>query len=187
MTEQELIARLRKGDEDAFRFLVENNRARLYRTVYNLIPDPVETEDTVQETFIQAMESVKSFRGESLISTWMYRIAVRKALEKIRRKKLVRQVRSLLPSWIPQEKHSVNARDNHPGIALEKQEQATALYQALDTLPPSQRMAFQLILVDGLPYAEACELLGVGVKAAESLLSRAKENLRKKLLIYRNR
>ena len=186
MTEQDLLAQLRKGEENAFRYLVDNNRARLFRTVYNLIPDVAEAEDIVQETFIQVMGSVSSFRGDSMVSTWMYRIAVRKALEKMRRRKLVSRVRSFLPSWVPQEMHSMNARQNHPGITLEQQEQATALYQALDTLPAAQRTAFQLILIDGLPYAEACEVMGVGVKAAESLLSRAKENLRKKLALHRN-
>jgi len=166
--------------------MVAMNRPRLYRTVYNLIHDPQEAEDIVQDTFIKVLESVGSFRGDAMLSTWLYKIAVRKSVERIRRRKLTDRVRAFLPSWVPQEKKSMESQTFHPGVALEKQERATALYKALDEIPTAQRMAFQLILVDGMPYSEACELLGVGIKAAESLVSRAKENLRKKLSIHHN-
>ncbi|MEO6613763.1 MAG: sigma-70 family RNA polymerase sigma factor [Chitinophagaceae bacterium] len=85
MNEQELIQQLRQGDEPAFRWLVENYRNRVFHTVLNILQDTKEAEDAAQDTFIQVFESVSRFKEESSLSTWIYRIAVRKALDKLRR------------------------------------------------------------------------------------------------------
>jgi len=66
--------------------MVENYRNRVYSTVFNILQDREEAEDVAQETFIQVFESVNSFKEQSSLSTWIYRIAVRKALDKIRRR-----------------------------------------------------------------------------------------------------
>ena len=69
----------------------------------------------------------------------------------------------------------------HPGIRMEDRDKARALMQAIADLPERQRIAFTLIQVQGLTYEEVCAIMGLGRKAVESLISRAKVNLRKKL------
>ena len=184
MIEQELIQELRQGQEPAFRWLVENYRNRVFHTVLNILQDTNEAEDAAQETFIQVFESVGTFKGESSLSTWIYRIAVHKALDKIRRKKSRQQLHKLLPWWMPEEKKSSDTQFHHPGILAENKEKAAVLFKAIGTLPEKQRLAFTLIKVQGMNYEEACAIMQQNVKAVESLISRAKLNLQKQLEDY---
>jgi RNA polymerase sigma factor (sigma-70 family) len=181
LNEQELIQRLKQKDEPAFRWLVEHHRNRVFHTVLTILQDTKEAEDTAQDTFIQVYESIASFRAESSVATWIYQIAVRKALEKLRKQKAKKRLQTLLPWWMPEENKSADALFLHPGIALEKKEKAAILFKAIETLPEKQRLAFTLIKVQGMNYDEACAILQQNVKAVESLITRAKVNLQKKL------
>lgn len=181
MNEQELIERLRQGDEPAFRWLVDTLSSRIYYTVLNILQNPDDAEDALQETFIQVYESIHGFKTESRISSWVHKIAIRKALEKLRKRKARQRIQSIIPWWMPEEKRSVDLAELNPGIAAENKEKATVLYKAIAQLPDKQQLAFTLIRIQGMKYEEATEIMGLGVKAIESLLSRAKENLKKNL------
>lgn len=184
MNEQELIQELRQKNEQAFRWLVENYRNRVFHTVLNVLQDSKEAEDAAQETFIQVFESVGSFKEESSLSTWIYRIAVRKALDKIRRRKTRQRLHQVLPWWMPEEKKSTEGSFYHPGIAAENKEKASVLFKAIESLPEKQRLAFTLIKVQGMNYEEACGIMEQNIKAVESLITRAKSNLQKQLEHY---
>lgn len=184
LNEQELIEQLRQGNEPAFRWLVDKYRNRVFHTVLNILQDTKEAEDAAQETFIQVFESIKSFKAESSLSTWIYRIAVHKALDKLRRRKTRQQLNKILPWWMPDEKKSADVSFQHPGIVAENKEKAAVLFKAIDSLPEKQKLAFTLIKVQGMNYEEACEILQQNIKAVESLISRAKVNLQKKLEQY---
>jgi RNA polymerase sigma-70 factor (ECF subfamily) len=122
LNEQELIQQLKQGHEPAFRWLVESYRNRVFHTALNILQDSGDAEDAAQETFIQVFESVASFKEESSLSTWIYRIAVRKALDKIRRRKTRQRLHTLLPWWMPDETKSRETLFHHPGIAAENKE-----------------------------------------------------------------
>jgi RNA polymerase sigma factor (sigma-70 family) len=164
--------------------LVETYRNRVYHTVLNIVQDATEADDAAQEVFIQLYESVGRFKEESSLSTWIYRIAVHKALDKLRRRKARRRLQQWLPGWMPDEKKSGKATFYHPGIALDKKETAAVLFKAIDALPEKQRVAFTLIKIQGLPYDEASAVLQQSIKSIESLISRAKENLQQQLRYY---
>ena len=184
MNEPELIQQLRLGDEPAFRWLVEHYRNRVFHTVLNILQEPAEAEDAAQETFIQVFESVGEFREQSSLSTWIYRIAVRKALDKLRRRKARARLKKILPGWMPEEKKISEGLFIHPGIITENKEKAAMLFRAIASLPEKQRIAFTLIKVQGMNYEEACLVLKQNVKAVESLISRAKIKLQKELEQY---
>ena len=184
MNERELIAELRLGHEPAFRWLVDNYRNRVFHTILNILQDSKEAEDAAQETFIQVFESVGGFKGESSLSTWIYRIAVRKALDKVRRKKTRQRLQQLLPWWMPDENKSAETSFYHPGIATENKEKAAILFRAIDSLPAKQKLAFTLVKVQGMNYEEACAVMKQSIKAVESLINRAKLNLQKQLEDY---
>jgi len=184
LNEQELIQELKQGNEPAFRWLVDNYRNRMFHTVLNILQDTNESEDTAQETFIQVFESVRSFKAESSLSTWIYRIAVHKALDKLRRQKTRSRLHKLLPWWMPEEKKSGDAVFHHPGIAAENKEKAAVLFKAIEALPEKQKLAFTLIKVQGMNYEEACAIMQQNIKAVESLITRAKVNLQEKLEGY---
>jgi RNA polymerase sigma factor (sigma-70 family) len=184
LSEQELIQELKQGNEPAFRWLVDNYRNRVFHTVLNILQDNKEAEDAAQETFIQVFESVSSFKGESSLSTWIYRIAVRKAIDKIRRRKTRQKLHQLLPWWMPDEKRSTTETFHHPGIVAENKEKAAVLFKAIESLPEKQRLAFTLIKVQGMNYEEACAVMDQNIKAVESLITRARLNLQKQLETY---
>jgi RNA polymerase sigma-70 factor (ECF subfamily) len=181
LDEIELIRQLKEGREPAFRWLVDAYRDRVYGIVLQILQDPDEAEDAAQETFIQVHASVGDFKGSSRLSTWIYRIAVNKALVKIRRRKTRSRLQAVMPWWMPAENRSGGALWLNPGIRAENREMASALFKAISGLPEKQRLAFTLITVQGMSYEEACGILQLGVKAVESLVSRAKAGLRKKL------
>jgi RNA polymerase sigma-70 factor (ECF subfamily) len=182
LQEKELIQQLRKGDEGAFRTLVENYRNRVFHTALSLLQDTIEAEDTAQETFIKIFESINNFKEESSLSTWIYRIVTRKALDKMRRRNTREQLRKVLPWWMPREKTDLPF--HHPGIEAENKEKASILFKAIASLPGKQRIAFTLIKVQGMNYEDACAILDQNIKAVESLITRAKQNLQKKLEKY---
>lgn len=186
LDEQELIRLLRQGDEAAFRHLVETYHERVMRLVLGILRDPVEAEDAAQETFIRVHESIGGFREDARLSTWIHRIALNRALEKVRRNRLRERLGAWLPGWVPQDRAGVRSGWMDPGIRAEDREKAAALYRAIDSLPRNQRIAFTLVVVQRMRYDEVCPMLGLGVKAVESLVSRAKAGLRKKLEAYRN-
>ena len=177
---------MKQGDEAAFRWLVEAYRNRVYGIVLHIVRDPAEAEDAAQETFIRVHGSIASFREDSKLSSWIFRIAVHKALEKIRRKKARQRLQSVMPWWMPDERDSMRASWVDPAIRTENRERARALFGAIASLPEKQRIAFTLIVVQGMTYEEVCGIMLLGVKAVESLVSRAKANLRKHLERYRH-
>lgn len=176
MDEKQLIEQLKQGDEPAFRWLVNNYRNRVYHTVLNLLQNNKEAEDAAQETFIEVHRSIKGFREEASLATWISRIATRKAIDKLRRQK----TREKWTNWWGKENNEVEVFE-HPGILAENKEKASILFKAIQSLPEKQRIAFTLIKVQGMPYEEACEILQQNIKAVESLIGRARLNLQKLL------
>ena len=180
MDERELIHRLIEKDEPAFKWLVETYRSKVYNTVLNILYDEADADDSAQEVFIQVYESISSFKQQSSLSTWIYRIAVRKALDKLRKRKTRQQLRKILPWWMPEENKS-SATFYHPGVAIENKQKAAVLFKAIDALPEKQKTALTLIKIQGMNYEEASAVMQQSIKAIESLISRAKQNLQKQL------
>ena len=85
--DENLIHKLQSGNEQAFRWLVETFKNRIYHTILNIVQNEDEAEDVTQEVFISVHQSINSFRADSTLSTWMYRIAIRKSLDLIGRGK----------------------------------------------------------------------------------------------------
>lgn len=186
MEEHCLILELKARKETAFKYLVDSYRSRVYNTVLNILQNADEAEDTAQEVFIQVYHAIERFKGDSTLTTWLYRIAVRKALDKLRQHKNRQRLQKIIPWWMPEEEKSGEATFYHPGIVLENKERASQLFRAINSLPENQKIAFTLIKVQGLKYDEASEIMQQSIKAIESLISRAKQNLQQKLSQYKN-
>jgi RNA polymerase sigma factor (sigma-70 family) len=181
LEEKELISQLMLKDEKAFKWLVETYRSKVYNTVLNMLQDEAEADDSTQEVFIRVYEAIGSFKQQSSLSTWIYRISVRKALDKLRKRKTRQQLRKILPWWMPEETKSGSGNFDHPGVTLENKQKAAVLFKAIDALPEKQKVAITLIKVQGMTYEEAGAIMDQSVKAIESLVSRAKQNLQKQL------
>lgn len=142
-----------------------------------------EAQDMAQEVFIHVYQNIGKFNGDSKLSTWIYRITTNKCLEEIRRKS--RKKRSAQLSDISDEMIQNQAPDfHHPGVALEDKERATILFEAIGKLPDPQRVAFTLSKIEQLSYEEISKVMEKSISSVESLLFRAKKNLRKLLTHY---
>lgn len=185
MNEAALIIELKKGNAQAFTQLVEAYQHLVYNTVLTIVQQAEEAEDAAQEVFIQVFQNIGGFRGDAKLSTWLYRIAVSKALDVERKKKSKKRfgfVKQLIGMGSSEEENITDF--HHPGISLANKEQAAILFKALKQLPENQRIAFTLIKSEGLSYEEVSHVMNVTVKAVESLMHRAKDNLRKILSDY---
>jgi RNA polymerase sigma factor (sigma-70 family) len=184
LSDKEFISRLRQGDESAFKYLVECYQDKIYNVILNILHNAIEAEDAAQETFIKVYESIHEFRGESSLKTWMYKIAIRKALGKLRNQKYKERLHLIMPFWIHSEVRGVKDVVINPGIKLEDKEQAATIFKAIADLPHNQRVAFTLVRVQGMKHEEVSDIMQLSIKAIESLLSRAKGNLKNKLKYY---
>ncbi len=180
-----MIELLRAKNEGAYQTLVNTYRVPVFNTVLNILQDEQDADDTAQEVFIQVYYAIDKFKGESSLSTWLYRIAIRKALDKLRQRKNRQRLQKIIPWWMPNEEREDNTPFYHPGIALENKEKAADLFRAINALPENQKIAFNLMKVQGMKYDEASEVMQQSIKAIESLISRAKQNLQKTLQQYR--
>ena len=157
----------------------------VYNTALGIVQNAEDAEDIAQEVFIQVHQSVSSFKGESKFSTWLYRITVTKSLDHERRKKRKKRFAFVRSIFGEQNEVLVNPPDfHHPGVVLDNKEDAAVLFRAIAELPESQRVAFTLNKVEGLSYQEVSEVMKNTVSSVESLMHRAKNNLKKKLEDY---
>lgn len=179
--ELELIERLKQGDEAAFRTLVERYQDLVYNTALGVVQNESDAEDVAQEVFIQVYRSIGSFKSEAKLSTWIYRITTTRALDLLRARKSKKRFGLLKRLWeTPEESPVENIQDfNHPGVSLERKEEAAQLMAAIAQLPENQKVAFVLHKLEGLSYLEIAEVMGNTLPAVESLMHRARLNLRK--------
>jgi RNA polymerase sigma factor (sigma-70 family) len=185
LNEWTLIEQLKKGDESAFKFIVDTWKDMVYNTALSIVQNPEEAEDVTQEVFVQVFQSIKGFKRESKFSTWLYRITLSKAMDHERKKKRKKRFAFVKSLFGEDNEVVVNPPDfNHPGVSLENKEKASTLFRAMESLPDNQRIAFVLNKVEGLSYQEISEVMDTTVSAVESLLHRAKSNLRKELKTF---
>lgn len=182
----DLTRKLIEGDRISFENLVKQFKNKVFNTSLSILQNVEDAEDITQEVFVEVFQSVKNFKGESKLSTWIYRIAVSKSLEFLRwknRKKRFGFMQSLLYNNLTE---SILEIPNffHPGIQLENKERAAILFAAINKLPENQKTAFILHKIEGLSYAEVADVMQATVSSVESLLYRAKQSLQKLLGDY---
>lgn len=182
MNEWTIIEQLKQGDETAFKTIVETWQNMVYNTAIGIVQNEEDAEDIAQEVFVQVYQSVGSFKGDSKFSTWLYRIAVTKSLDHVRRKKRKKRFAFVRSLFGEESEIIIHPPDfNHPGVVLDKKEDAATLFKVINQLPENQRIAFTLHKIEGLSYQEVGEVMKTTLSSVESLMHRAKNNLRKNL------
>lgn len=185
MNQTELVVLLQQGDEAAFKKLVDDYQVMVYNTALGIVQNEDDADDITQEVFIQVFRSVSSFKGESKFSTWLYRIAIAKALDHEKKKKRKKRFGFVQSLFGGNEEVDIQlAEFEHPGVKMEKKERANELFNALKQIPEKQRTAFTLHKLEGQSYQEIAEIMNTTLYAVESLMGRAKANLRKELKKY---
>jgi len=174
-----------RSKEESFRTLVAEHQEMVINTCYRFVFNREDAEDLAQDVFIEVFRSLEQFREEAKLSTWIYRIAVTKSLDHLRRLKRKKRFSSLKRIiGIEDPSAEIAAPCNNPAEALAANEQAVILQEALGTLPDSQKTAFLLSKQEGFSNQEIADILKTSVSAVESLVHRAKKNLHDKLYAY---
>ncbi|MDB4292156.1 sigma-70 family RNA polymerase sigma factor [Maribacter sp.] len=180
MEENHFIEALREGTNQAYGELLDEYQQKVFNTCISFVPNVEDAEDLAQEVFVEVFNSISKFKGDSKLSTWIYRIAVNKSLEFIRKKNTKKRfgfMQSLMGNDTPIDRSSYFTEFNHPGILLENKEKSEILFAAIHKLPEAQRTVYTLNKIDDLSYQEVAEITRKSIASIESLLFRAKKNL----------
>jgi RNA polymerase sigma-70 factor (ECF subfamily) len=181
-----LIKAFQKGDKKAFDQLVIRHKDKIFNLCYRFLGDYEEANDSAQETFVKAYESLNTFRLESAFSTWLYRIAVNTCKNKIgssaykAKRKTVSIDSPGNPSDEPLAMEIPNGSPS-PLLRMEERETLELLQSALNHLPEEFRIAVTLRDVEGLSYEAVAEVTGLALGTVKSRIARARTELRNKL------
>jgi len=177
-TETDLLRRIKLGNRDAFAELVSVYQRTVLNTCYRFLLSKEDAEDISQEVFIEVYHSIGSFREDSKLSTWIYRIAVTKSLDEIKRKSRKKRITSIGKTLgLEKITHWVTGTER-PDKTLEDREDLDLLLLALNRLHESQRIALTLSRIEGYSNTEIAEIMQTSLSAVESLIYRAKQNLK---------
>lgn len=166
LDEQRLISRVAQGNKEALREIYEIHAEKVYNMIFNRFNDRFLADDITQDVFLTVYDKSLTFRGDSQVSTWIYRIAFNKCLDELRRRK---KSSTHKPSYQILEYED----DKTSPVSL------STILVAIDGLKQSQKDAFTLVYLDKISQQEAAEILNMNIKAFESLLYRARISLQK--------
>jgi RNA polymerase sigma-70 factor (ECF subfamily) len=174
--DSELLVLVQQGSHPAFAALVERHTQRFYRLAFRYLQNKEAAEDVVQDAFLKLWEDPDRWRSErnSKFTTWFYRIVVNLCLDWQKRKK---------PMQLNEEIEIPDERDNAES-ALGRMEESRWLEKEIAALPERQRTALNLCFDSGLSNQEAADVMGLNLKALQSLLMRAKTTLKQRMKDY---
>jgi RNA polymerase sigma-70 factor (ECF subfamily) len=180
------IDKLRAGDAVAFETLIDRYSGDIYALLIRLTENAEEAADLTQDTFLRALRSITSFRGDSELKTWLFRIAINESRNRFRWWK--RRRRGLTISLdAPIGDSDTVLSDTLPGSSASPEETALshereyAIQAAMLEIPDVYREAIVLCDIEGLSYDETAAALGVGIGTVKSRISRGREELRQRL------
>jgi RNA polymerase sigma-70 factor (ECF subfamily) len=185
-----LVARLRENENEAYDELVRTHHAAIYGTAHRMLRDPGEAADVTQDVFVKVFRHIDSFRGESTLKTWIFRIELSEILNRVRwsrRRYLHRTVSIEEETREPAEGQApmqLPATNPTPEDELELKEQERALQNALWKLSEEHRSVAILRDIQGFSYAEIADVLGISMGTVKSRLARARSELKKQLMPY---
>lgn len=187
MEDKNFIQALKNKDSSAYSQLLDDFQQKVFSTCISFVPNKEDAEDIAQDVFIEVFKSISKFKGDSKLSTWIYRITTNKCLEFIRKKNTKKRfafLESITGNAIPMDKTNYFTEMNHPGILLVNKELNAALFKAINSLPENQSVVFTLNKIDGKSYQEVAEITKRSLSSVESIMFRAKKNLQKVLGNY---
>ena len=184
--ETDFLERLRNGDPEAFDNLITRYSGDIYAVLYRITESAEDAADLTQETFLSALRSIRNFRGESELRTWLTRIAINHSRNRFRWwKRRRKDVTISLDSPIGESDKafgdSIAGEGESAEDAVLRQERETALRRALAQLPEYYREAIVLCDLEGYSYDEIATALEVNIGTVKSRIARGREELRKRL------
>lgn len=175
-TDIELINRCKAGDKTAFRIVVQNCQGMVYSLSLKMLADVEEAKDVVQDTFIKVWQNLDSYDEHYAFNTWVYTIASRLCLDRLRR------VRPIGPVDADERVFETVADDTDPERQLESSEWVSVIKVMANELSGKQKLVFTLSQLEGLETAQIIEITGLDADQIKSNLYAAKKNIRERLI-----
>jgi RNA polymerase sigma-70 factor (ECF subfamily) len=168
----QLLQRCQRGEREALGEFYRLYRPEVVRNLHRVLgPGRGDLEDVLQDVFIEAFRSISRFRGDAKLSTWLYRVCVNVALQRLRKRKRLAEV--------PQETVGESAPEstgaNTPERSLDAHRRLSAVYQILDRLSPKKRVVFILHEIEGREPKEIAEIVGAPVLTVRTRLHYARK------------
>ena len=173
--ESDIISRCQQGDKDAFRWVVQTHQRMIFSLALKMLCDEEEAKDMVQETFIRVWQSITGFDTQKTFSTWVYTIASRLCIDRLKR---ARKVVALPEDELVLRRF---ASDGDEQLSLENKEWVSIVRTLAENLSDKQRLIFTLCQLEGLPSAEVEQITGLGARQVKSNLYVARQTIRKRL------
>ena len=177
------VAKVRAGDGDAYRQLVDRHSRSVFRLAYRMTGNEQDSEDVVQETFLRAYKQLHRWEARSSFSTWLYRIAANYSLDLMRRRKRHAEVTvsESASGDAPEIIHALPSGDPGPDRLMFSGRVQECVAEALGELSQQERTAFVLRHFEGQSIEEISAALGLSANAAKHSIFRAVQKLRRAL------
>lgn len=180
-----LVEKILKNDEQAFGTLVAKYQRMVYATCFRLVRTQSDAEDLSQEVFIEVFRSMNQVQKDNDLSGWLFKIAMNKSLSFLRKHNPAKSGQNdKLESAVSEATKHHFSETSTPYSKLEEEDTRKIIFQAIDQLPENQKKAILLHKFDNLSQKEISDQLGITQVSVESLIYRAKTNLRKSLFNY---
>lgn len=179
LSDNALMVRVGAGDKAAYRVLVERHSGRSLGFATRVLGNAADGEEVMQDAFVRLWRNAPNWNPDGArFSTWFYRVVMNLCIDRQRARK---------PGAVPLD-DAGDPADDRPGAdsIIHESEVSGQVKQAIDTLPDRQRAAISLCYLSGLSNREAADVLGINIKALESLLVRGRQALKKKLVPIKN-
>jgi RNA polymerase sigma-70 factor, ECF subfamily len=186
ITDAAVVAEVLAGDKDAFRVLVERHSRSIYRVAYRMTNDREDSEEIVQETFLRAYKSLAHFELRANFGTWLYRIAVNRALDFLSARKVRMQSKDTYqiadePDSEDGRQVQLSAASPGPDRLLISDEIKKKVALAMNLLTPAERVAFTMRHMEGQSIEEISQALNLKASAAKNCVFRAVQKIRQQL------
>ena len=173
--ESDIISRCQQGDKEAFRWVLQTHQRMIFSLALKMLCDEEEAKDLVQETFIRVWQSIRSFDSQKTFSTWVYTIASRLCIDRLKR---ARKVVALPEDELVLRRF---ASDGDEQLSLENKEWVSIVKTLAESLSDKQRLVFTLCQLEGLPSAEVEQITELDARQVKSNLYLARQTIRKRL------
>ena len=178
-SEEELIARCREGDLEAFGQLYARYERPVYRFAYHILGDPDDADDVKQDVFLKVYRTIGGFRGECSLQTWLLKVTGNLCRDRIKTR-LRRGETAMLPE-IEADLYDMSELGRDPAEVLERKDMQATMVRVLKGLPAPQREMIVLRDVEGLSYQEIAEVLECSVASVKLRLFRARRSFRDRM------
>jgi RNA polymerase sigma-70 factor (ECF subfamily) len=185
-SDAELMRRVKQGDREAFAGIVDRYKQPIFNLVHRTIGQLAEAEDLTQQTFVQAYKAAHRYRENARMSTWLFTIARNLCLNELRRRSR-HPADSIETHTDSDERPALQIEDRAavpPSHSILRSELEQKVQEAINELPPNQRIALLLCREEELSYEEMAKILDCSLSATKSLIHRARETVKERLKAY---